>query len=714
MSVTPPKLEAALRIAALGIGGVYPAWLKNDYTSDPHKSTSRIYAPHKTRKHATNDAGQIRQLWADKPTDNPKVIIGPGHVVIDIDTTQGGHQDGTSNITELGEMPPTYTETTPSGGKHLVYKLPAGAAFTHTLAPFAGIEFLGEGATFIASGSTTQKGRYTDNGLSIVIAPPQIVSLIEQHKPKPRKRRELPTLPTATGDKARDWAIEQLDKKVSELRATPSGGRNRAAYAAGYWIGRVIHLIPMHETQAGDVLAAAIADWKDARHDERTIRKAIETGAAAPIEYSAIDIEAIREENRHKIAQARAAIEGEQWHGHIVIDGDKVQATTVYKVLSFALDLAAKHGNTEVFLSGRQIAIGTRCNKSRANLIVSWLCDNGYLKLTQHGNYKEGKANKYELHMQNGDRYISFNLPVPVLYMSDVVAPTCARRVTITKKRERFVGEGVRRRYANGPTLDDVPLDAIQPKPNWTGADALRAEPERERVTFDGLSDGARHVFDILSHGPRTKAEIREMTGRNHSAINRIVDRMSDEGILIKGDDRRGIPCKLADDVGDRLVLFYETGNIREHQARIRERCERDSANYRAYIEKRQPQQRPANDIAQTIAEATHELSTPTATPEPLPVQAVDTTPEPQQPAPTDVNIAHDSTDTSNAFAKWYMHQALIRLMNGPIAIRHEVLAREFGLTPTAAAAWLMTEHGVLSANMGDYLHMRRAKHQHV
>lgn len=116
-----------------------------------------------------------------------------------------------------------------------------------------------------------------------------------------------------------------------------------------------------------------------------------------------------------------------------------------------------------------------------------------------------------------------------------------------------------------------------------------------------------------------------------------------------------------------------------------------------------------AHDIAQTIADATLELSPTTATPEPLPVQAVDMTPETQQPAPTAINIAHGCDDTSRAFANWYLQQALIKLMNGPIAIRHEVLAREFGLTPTAAAAWLMTEHGVLSANMGGYLHMRRA-----
>lgn len=543
--------------------------------------------------------------------------------------------------------------------------------------------------------------------------------------PPPQPKRErvaIPAAPTPPSDKAQARAAKyfyvMLARRCDALQNTPAGQRYHAIGEHATTIGGYCHLLPNGEQVAREALFAACAHYDNQPKTQGWIEAALGYGIAHPADTPDFTAPPKRtpqqtETDRQHIAKVRAAVEARQWHGKATIETSTGKTKTlslssVYRVLAYALDVATAQAYNRVLLSARTVAINVRMSSTRAAHCIKYLHERGYLQTVEKAT--KNSAAIYSLHLCKTNTPITQVSSVSILHRYK--SASCARRVTITKKHERFIGEGARRRYANGPTLDDVPLDAIQPNPNWRGAQLLRAEPEREHTTYDGLGEASRHVLDLLTAQPYLKRELATITGASMDTIRRVLTRLERAKIVVIGDDRRSVPTSLSDDWITALDEFYETGNIAEHQTRIRERCERERQAWQNRntqpISERLSDDVRAHDIAQTIADATLELSPTTATPEPQPVQ-IDMTPETQQPAPTAINIAHGCDDTSNAFANWYLQQALIKLMNGPIAIRHEVLAREFGLTPTAAAAWLMTEHGVLSANMGDYLHMRRA-----
>lgn len=75
---------------------------------------------------ATTDPSTIQEWWQQTPNANPAIAGGKGHVVIDIDIKSG--KNGLISIAELekelGPLPPTFTQLTPSGGEHRIYISP--------------------------------------------------------------------------------------------------------------------------------------------------------------------------------------------------------------------------------------------------------------------------------------------------------------------------------------------------------------------------------------------------------------------------------------------------------------------------------------------------------------------------------------------------------------------------------------------------------------
>ena len=75
-------------------------------------------------KEATSDHDKIRSLWAQQPKANIAVYPYPsGIIAIDVDVKHG---DGFADLEALeivhGNLPPTLTNTTPSGGKHFIFR----------------------------------------------------------------------------------------------------------------------------------------------------------------------------------------------------------------------------------------------------------------------------------------------------------------------------------------------------------------------------------------------------------------------------------------------------------------------------------------------------------------------------------------------------------------------------------------------------------------
>jgi len=96
---------------------------------------------------ASADADEVRRLFAACPPDSNIGIHCAGMIVVDVDVKKGGN--ASLELLELldGELPPTLTTRTPTGGCHLFYRLPPG----HPGVP-NGVDCLGAGLDIRSAG----------------------------------------------------------------------------------------------------------------------------------------------------------------------------------------------------------------------------------------------------------------------------------------------------------------------------------------------------------------------------------------------------------------------------------------------------------------------------------------------------------------------------------------------------------------------------------
>jgi len=112
---------------------------------------------------ASADFDDIMAWWSDAPDAN--IAVWPGHsrhVVLDIDCK--GDADGEVSLAALerehGELPETWTVTTPSGGKHLWFTLPGGMAPPANAKPASGIDVRSGNGYVLLPPSATAGGAY--------------------------------------------------------------------------------------------------------------------------------------------------------------------------------------------------------------------------------------------------------------------------------------------------------------------------------------------------------------------------------------------------------------------------------------------------------------------------------------------------------------------------------------------------------------------------
>ena len=110
--------------------------------------------------HATTDLAQVRRWWEAWPTANVG-IHGAGMVIVDEDVRNGG-PEAFALLDMLEGFPPTLTTLTPSGGRHLFYRLPDGhpgvGNSAGKLGP--GLDVKSTGGYVVAPGSTVPTGKY--------------------------------------------------------------------------------------------------------------------------------------------------------------------------------------------------------------------------------------------------------------------------------------------------------------------------------------------------------------------------------------------------------------------------------------------------------------------------------------------------------------------------------------------------------------------------
>jgi len=176
---------------------------------------------------ATTDPDKIKEFWTDPVMELPQPfnigIATNDLLVVDIDNKKG--KDGDSEILKLElegkELPPTYEQKTPTGGRHLFYKVSEPCKQgSNVLA--RGIDIRARGGYVVGAGSDINGKRYeATTELHLVDAPAWVIDICKA-PPKPKGKRET-DLSDIDQRAASDRTIEYL-KQFAPLAIQGEGG----------------------------------------------------------------------------------------------------------------------------------------------------------------------------------------------------------------------------------------------------------------------------------------------------------------------------------------------------------------------------------------------------------------------------------------------------------------------------------------------------------
>lgn len=140
---------------------------------------------------ATTDPDQINTWFADDPDINYGVCPDERHAVVDLDDK--GDKNGVAEFFDLGlengDIVQTFSVVTPSGGKHLYFKVPHSVGNGNTFPD--GIDVRGHGGYVVGPGSVINGKPYEAQSDEIVIvpAPPWVLNRMRRRGERDEKRR---------------------------------------------------------------------------------------------------------------------------------------------------------------------------------------------------------------------------------------------------------------------------------------------------------------------------------------------------------------------------------------------------------------------------------------------------------------------------------------------------------------------------------------------
>lgn len=196
-------------------------------------------------RRATTDPVRIRACWGTAAYGIGLATGPAGLLVLDLDTADDdGGADGAASLAALcqrhGQPYPsdTYTVATPSGGSHLYFTAPPGAALRNTVSLLAPkVDTRAHGGYVVATGSTVDGRLYTEaRGGRPAPLPAWLAALLT---PPPRP----PLAPAQAVRHVRDataYVTAALRNETANVASAPSGARNAALTRAARALGRLI------------------------------------------------------------------------------------------------------------------------------------------------------------------------------------------------------------------------------------------------------------------------------------------------------------------------------------------------------------------------------------------------------------------------------------------------------------------------------------------
>lgn len=294
---TESELGAAARTyAACGLL-VFPVWWPEEgVCACPANKTCTSPAKHPmTRngvKGANADEGAIYAWWQRHPRANIGLPAGDNNfAVLDVDPRHGGDEAlarlRTSMDAKGQPLPGTVTQITGSGGRHFLYRAPAGGvkgaanAFGTNM---VGLDTRGRGGYIVAApsvhvtGGTYEWVNFLDNDAPW---PSMLTKLMTPSKFVPTVQDMFDAARTG----GRGYAAKALENEVSAVRDSREPGRNNRLNEAAFSIGTLVGAGELEETLAAQELyAAALACGLGVREAAATIASGIAGGKASPRE----------------------------------------------------------------------------------------------------------------------------------------------------------------------------------------------------------------------------------------------------------------------------------------------------------------------------------------------------------------------------------------------------------------------------------------------
>lgn len=160
---------------------------------------------------ATSDPIELNLYWEAVPAANVGIHCA-GLLVIDVDTKKGG-ENSLARLALTDEIPGTLTTLTPSGGRHLFYRLPEGHGGVpngvDVLGP--GLDVRSTGGYVVGPGSTVEAGeyRFDDPNTPIADAPEWLVLRLGTVVPKASTATPVPDAADPVVERAREWLARQ-------------------------------------------------------------------------------------------------------------------------------------------------------------------------------------------------------------------------------------------------------------------------------------------------------------------------------------------------------------------------------------------------------------------------------------------------------------------------------------------------------------------------
>lgn len=236
----------------------------------PCRPGAKVPATEHGFQDATRDPEQIRRWW----TANPQANIGvPTGAVSDTYVLDVDGEDGVDDLVALGHgIPGTLTQTTPSGGLHLVFAYPAEVGNSAKKLG-ANLDTRGDGGYVVVGPSVVNGVRYRwVNRAAPACVPGWLLRLVRQPVAPPAPSRQPET-------RNMDGYVRKAVEGEHQAVATAMQGvRNHTLNAAAFNLGTLVGAAGLDSETVYDVLLAAA---REAGLSDREARRTIASGLSA-------------------------------------------------------------------------------------------------------------------------------------------------------------------------------------------------------------------------------------------------------------------------------------------------------------------------------------------------------------------------------------------------------------------------------------------------